>query len=76
MRILIEHGANVNCCLPHPQNPEGCTLLMIAAKYDDVTAARMLIDAGAKVDGEPVESKSGVGRDAPCRRSRRESDET
>lgn len=58
MRVLIEKGANVNCCLPHHQNPEGCTLLMFAAQRDDATAARMLIDAGAKVDGEPVESKS------------------
>ena len=50
MRILIEKGANVNCCLPHHQNPEGCTLLMFAAQRDDATAARMLIDVGAKVN--------------------------
>ena len=57
MRILIERGANVNYLKISPEKGDW-SLMMMAAQRDDVTAARMLIDAGAKVDGEPVKSKS------------------
>ena len=58
LRVLIEHGANVNYCVVDPQTQAEATLLTLAVRNGDVTSVRMLIDAGLNVDGETVKSKS------------------
>jgi ankyrin repeat protein len=45
VRLLCEHGANVNS-----KNSNGCTPLHIAAFYGHVSVVKCLSELGAKID--------------------------